>query len=143
MFGNQRYNICHGQKFSRLDVRVSIKGRKGRPVFAGLNNQQSLKPMTLTKRDLVIRISEETGLIQSQVFDVVQKTLDYIAEALAKGDKVELRNFGVFDVKIRKARVGRNPNRPETDVPIPARAMVKFKAGKEMRAEVLKLTPKE
>ena len=98
--------------------------------------------MTLTKRDLVIRISEETGLIQAQVFDVVQKTLNYITEALAKGDKVELRNFGVFDVKIRKARVGRNPNRPETDVPIPARAMVKFKAGKEMRAEVLKLTPK-
>ena len=97
--------------------------------------------MTLTKRDLVVRISEETGLVQLQVFDVVQKTLDCIAEALAKGDKVELRNFGVFDVKIRKARVGRNPNRPETDVPIPARAMVKFKAGKEMRAEVLKLTP--
>ena len=99
--------------------------------------------MTLTKRDIVIRISEETGLIQTQVFDVVQKTLDHIAETLAKGDKVELRNFGVFDVKVRKARVGRNPNKPETDVPIPARAMVKFKAGKEMRAEVLKLTPKE
>jgi nucleoid DNA-binding protein len=98
--------------------------------------------MTLTKRDIVVRISEETGMIQSQVFDVVQKTLDQIAESLAKGDKVELRNFGVFDVKIRKARVGRNPNKPETDVPIPARAMVKFKAGKEMRAEVLKLTPK-
>ena len=95
--------------------------------------------MTLTKRDLVVRISEETGLIQTQVFDVVQKTLDYIAESLSKGDKVELRNFGVFEVKVRKARVGRNPNRPETDVPIPARAMVKFKAGKEMRAEVLKL----
>ena len=97
--------------------------------------------MTLTKRDLVIRISEETGLVQAQVFEVVQKTLEYIAESLAKGDKVELRNFGVFDVKIRKARVGRNPNRPETDVPIPPRATVKFKAGKEMRAEVLKLTP--
>jgi len=54
---------------------------------------------------------------------------------------VELRNFGVFDVKIRKARVGRNPNRPEKDVPIPPRATVKFKAGKEMRAQVLKLTP--
>jgi nucleoid DNA-binding protein len=98
--------------------------------------------MTLTKRDLVIRISEETGLIQTQVVSVVQKTLDYIAEALAKGDKVELRNFGVFEVKVRKARIGRNPNKPETDVPIPARAMVKFKAGKEMRAEVLKLPSK-
>ena len=99
--------------------------------------------MTLTKRDLVIRISNETGMVQQNVFDVVQKTLDYIASALAHGDKVELRNFGVFDVKIRKARVGRNPNKPEKDVPIPARAMVKFKAGKVMRAEVLKLTPKK
>ena len=98
--------------------------------------------MTLTKRDLVIRISDQTGLGQQQVFDAVQKTLDYITEALAKGDKVELRNFGVFEVKVRKARVGRNPNKPETDVPIPARSMVKFKAGKEMRAEVLKLPAK-
>jgi nucleoid DNA-binding protein len=98
--------------------------------------------MTLTKRDLVIRISDETNLGQQQVFDVVQKTLDYITESLAKGDKVELRNFGVFEVKVRKARVGRNPNKPETDVPIPARSMVKFKSGKEMRAQVLKLPAK-
>jgi nucleoid DNA-binding protein len=98
--------------------------------------------MTLTKRDLVLRISEETGLIQSQVFDVVQKTFDQISESLAKDGKVEIRNFGVFVVKIRKARVGRNPNRPEIDVPIPDRAMVKFKAGKEMKLAVLKLTPK-
>ncbi len=98
--------------------------------------------MTLTKRDLVTRISNETGLVQQQVLDVVQKTLDYIAEALAKGDKVELRNFGVFEVKIRKARIGRNPNAPETDVPIPERSVVKFKPGKEMRAEVLKIGPK-
>ena len=97
--------------------------------------------MTLTKRDLVVRISEETGLLQQQVLAIVQKTLDHIAEALAKGDKVELRNFGVFEVKVRKARIGRNPNAPATDVPIPARSVVKFKAGKEMRAAVLKLPP--
>src|SRR5678809_1147295 len=95
----------------------------------------------MTKRDLVIRISNETGLVQQQVLDIVQKTLDYIAEALAKGRKVELRNFGVFEVKIRKARVGRNPNNPGTDVPIPERAVVKFKPGKDMREDVLKLTP--
>jgi nucleoid DNA-binding protein len=98
--------------------------------------------MTLTKRDLVVRISEDTGLIQQQVMDVVQRTLDYISEALAKGDKVELRNFGVFEVKVRKARIGRNPNAPGTDVPIPQRSVVKFKAGKEMRAEVLKILPR-
>src|SRR4026207_1309913 len=95
----------------------------------------------MTKRDLVTRISNETGMIQQQVLDVVQKTLDYISESLAKGRKVELRNFGVFEVKIRKARVGRNPNAPETDVPIPQRAVVKFKPGKDMREHVLKLTP--
>src|SRR5947209_12998060 len=98
--------------------------------------------MTLTKRDLVIRISEDTELVQQQVLDIVQKTLNYIAEALAKGDKVELRNFGVFEVKVRKARIGRNPNAPGTDVPIPERSVVKFKPGKEMRVEVLKLPSK-
>jgi nucleoid DNA-binding protein len=97
----------------------------------------------MTKRDLVIRIANETGLVQQQVLDVVQKTLDYISEAVTKGSKVELRNFGVFEVKVRKARVGRNPNAPEKDVPIPERAVVKFKAGKEMREAVLKLTPAE
>ncbi len=98
--------------------------------------------MTLTKRNLVVRISTDTGIIQHEVMQVVQKTLDYIAEALARGEKVELRNFGVFEVKTRKARIGRNPNSPNTDVPIPARSIVKFKPGKEMRVEVLKLPSK-
>lgn len=95
--------------------------------------------MTLTKRELVTRISTETGLPQLQVYDVVQKTLDYITEALAGSKKVELRNFGVFEVKVRKARIGRNPNAPDVDVPIPQRPVVKFKAGKEMEADVAKL----
>ncbi len=97
----------------------------------------------MTKRDLVVRISEETGLVQQEVLNVVQKTLDYIGEAVARGQKVELRNFGVFEVKIRKARVGRNPNAPAADVRIPPRAVVKFKPGKEMREAVLRLTPEE
>lgn len=91
----------------------------------------------LTKRDLVVRISNETGLVQQEVFDVIQKTLDYITDALADGQNVELRNFGVFEVRLTKSRVGRNPNKPETDVVIPARATVKFKAGKVMRQRVL------
>jgi len=95
----------------------------------------------MTKSDLVIAISEETGMVQQQVLQVVQKTLDRIAEALAGGKTVELRNFGVFEVKVRRARIGRNPNRPETDVPIPQRSVVKFKPGKEMREAVLKLPP--
>lgn len=97
----------------------------------------------MTKRDLVVRIASETGLIQEHVMEVVQRTLDYISEAVAEGKTVELRNFGVFEVKVRKARIGRNPNAPEADVPIPPRAVVKFKPGKEMREAVIKLTPKK
>lgn len=97
----------------------------------------------MTKRDLVVRISNETNLVQQDVLAVVQKTLDYISEAVAREETVELRNFGVFEVKVRKARIGRNPNAPAKDVRIPPRAVVKFKAGKEMREAVLRLTPGE
>jgi len=92
--------------------------------------------MTLTKRDLVIRIAEETGLIQQDVFAVLQKSLDYIVESLAKGDNVEFRNFGVFALKTRKARIGRNPKKPQNTVLIPERKVVKFKPGRIMKKKV-------
>ena len=95
----------------------------------------------MTKKEIVKAISEEIGLTQLKTKEIVQKTFDAIVDTLVREERIELRNFGVFEVKIRKARVGRNPNQPETDVPIPQRAIVKFKAGKEMRADVLKLTP--
>ena len=95
---------------------------------------------TLTKRDLVVMISNETGLVQHTVFEVVQKTLDHITNALANGDTVELRNFGVLEVKLTRPRVGRNPNQPGSSFVIPARATVKFKSGKIMRQKVAKLS---
>jgi nucleoid DNA-binding protein len=90
----------------------------------------------MTKRDLVMRIADETGLIQQDVFSVLQKSLDYIVDALEQGDTVEFRNFGVFEVRERKQRIGRNPNRPENVVTIPARKVVKFKPGKIMREKI-------
>ncbi len=90
----------------------------------------------LTKRDIVLSIYEKTGFPQKEVREVVQQTLDTIAAALAQGRNVELRNFGVFEVQKRKSRIGRNPNKPETDVIIPDRAVIKFKAGKELKAEL-------
>ena len=95
---------------------------------------------TLTKRELVVLIANETGLVQHQVFDVVQRTLDHITDALAKGETVELRNFGILEVRLTKPRVGRNPNQPGSSFVIPARATVKFKAGKVMRQKVSKLS---
>lgn len=90
----------------------------------------------MTKRDLVMRIADETGLIQQDVYAVIQKTLDYIVEALEGNETVEFRNFGVFEVRERKQRIGRNPNKPENVVTIPARKVVKFKPGKIMREKI-------
>jgi nucleoid DNA-binding protein len=90
----------------------------------------------MTKRDLVMRIADETGLIQQDVYAVIQKSLDYIVESLDNGETVEFRNFGVFEVRERKQRIGRNPNKPENVVTIPARKVVKFKPGKIMREKI-------
>ena len=95
----------------------------------------------MTKRDLVVKIAREINLNQSQVADTVQKTLDYIAEELIAGRTIELRNFGVFEIKVRKSRKGRNPNEPEHEVVIPERTVVKFRAGKELKDAVEKLNP--
>tara|TARA_B100000212_G_scaffold341156_3_gene323551 strand:+ start:557 stop:868 length:312 start_codon:yes stop_codon:yes gene_type:complete len=91
----------------------------------------------LTKRDIVLKIFEKSKDIpQSKIQEAVQMTLDIVQDALVEGRNVELRNFGVFEIQKRKARVGRNPNRPETDVVIPTRAVVKFKAGKILKARI-------
>jgi nucleoid DNA-binding protein len=94
----------------------------------------------LTKRDIVVSISNQTGMVQHQVFDVVQRTLDHITDSLARNVAVELRNFGVFQPRLTKPRVGRNPNQPGSSFVIPPRATVKFKAGKIMRQRVEKLS---
>ena len=94
----------------------------------------------LTKRELVLRISKETGLIRRDVLRVIQRMLDNLIESLSRGQNVELRNFGVFKVAHRKAGVGRNPNRPERDMQIPPCPVVKFKAGKHTKAKVMKLS---
>ncbi len=93
----------------------------------------------LTKREIVLQIYEKTGFPQKEVQTTVQMTLDIIMNALAVGRNVELRNFGVLEVQVRKQRVGRNPNKPETEVIIPQRAVVKFKSGKILKAKLKKL----
>ena len=94
----------------------------------------------LTKREIVLEIYEKTGFPQKQIQDTVQMTLDIVMDALAAGRNVELRNFGVLEVQVRKARVGRNPNKPETEVVIPERAVVKFKSGKILKQKIKQLS---
>jgi len=96
----------------------------------------------MTKRDLVVKIACKTGMVQKDVANIIQSTLDYLSDAIVAGDKVELRDFGVFELKVRKSRVGRNPNAPTAEVVIPERVAVKFRSGKELKERVEKLTAK-
>jgi len=91
----------------------------------------------MTKKDIIIRITEETGLKQVDVKEVVQRTFDIIVERLSGGGKVELRNFGIFKVKTRKGRLGRNP-RTGAGVVIPDKKVVSFKPGMKMKVDVKK-----
>lgn len=91
----------------------------------------------MTKKEIVRAISEETGMKQSIVKEIVQKTFDSILDALARGERVELRKFGVFDVKRRKARKARNLATGEL-VFVPERNAVSFKPSKEMDSRVAK-----
>lgn len=95
--------------------------------------------MSMTKRDLVVRITQETGLRQKDVMIVVQKLLDGLADEIAAGHTVELRNFGIFKVRQIRSRVGRNPKHPEKTVIIPARTSAKFSAGKVLKARISQL----
>jgi nucleoid DNA-binding protein len=111
--------------------------------FRGVpNTSDSEVLLNMTKRDVVIRIARQTNLKQRDVMQVVQLTLDTITKELAAGRGIEFRNFGVFEVMVRKPRVGRNPNAPKKTVEIPERVVVKFKPGKIMRHRVVKLDPK-
>jgi integration host factor subunit beta len=89
----------------------------------------------MTKKNIVLKISSQYKVKQIDVKKVVQKTLDVIIDSLAKGEKVELRNFGVFKVKERKGRTGRNPRTGEI-VPVPPKKVVVFKPGLIMKEKV-------
>jgi DNA-binding protein HU-beta/integration host factor subunit beta len=89
----------------------------------------------VTKKDIVRTISEEVGLTQQQTKEIVQKTFDAIVDCLVRERRIELRNFGVFEVKPRAARKARNP-RTGQQVDVPRKHVVTFKPGKYMEAKV-------
>jgi nucleoid DNA-binding protein len=94
----------------------------------------------VTKKEIVRRISEEIGLTQLKTKDIVQRTLDAIIATLVQEGRIELRNFGVFEVKQRAARKARNPRTGEK-VYVPPKNVVTFKPGKEMEELVRTMDP--
>ena len=102
----------------------------------------SRETLVVTKKEIVKAISEELGLTQLKTKEIVQKTFDAIVETLVADGRIELRNFGVFEVKKRAARKARNP-RTGGQVEVPAKFVVTFKPGKEMEARVLQMEAEE
>jgi integration host factor subunit beta len=92
----------------------------------------------VTKKEIVKTISEEIGMTQLRTKEIVQKTFDAIVETLVQDGRIELRNFGVFEVKKRAARKARNP-RTGQRVDVPEKFVVTFKPGKEMEEKVRQL----
>ena len=99
-----------------------------------------LETAIVTKKEIVKKISEEIGLTQLKTKDIVQRTLDEIIKTLVEEGRIELRNFGVFEVKRRAPRKARNP-RTGDKVSVPAKNVVTFKPGKEMEELVRKMDP--
>ena len=96
----------------------------------------------MTKKEIVKKISEDIGLTQLKTKDIVQRTLDAIIHTLVSEGRIELRNFGVFEVKRRAPRKARNP-RTGDKVYVPSKNVVTFKPGKEMEELVRKMNPEK
>jgi len=91
---------------------------------------------TITKKELIDRISEETGSKRVQVKKVLQMFLDLIVEELGNGNRLEFRDFGVFEARVRKARTAQNPKTLEP-VTVPPKRTVRFKVGRLMKARLI------
>ena len=90
---------------------------------------------TITKKDLVNRISAETSQTKVIVKDILQRFLDHIIDELGRGNRLEFREFGVFEIKERAARKAQNPRTLEK-VEVPSKRVVKFKVGRMMKERV-------
>jgi len=91
----------------------------------------------MTKADLVERVAEKTGLTRTDVMVVVENFLAQIKKSLEEGQNIEIRGFGTFKVKARKARKARNPRTGE-EVPVPDRKVPVFKPSNEFKAVIIK-----
>jgi nucleoid DNA-binding protein len=94
---------------------------------------RSLNMATITKKKLIQNISQARGLHPNDVRNVIQAFLDAMTDTLSQGDRLEFRDFGIFEIVERKQKIGRNPKNAAIPIVIPARKAVKFTPGKKMR----------
>ena len=104
-----------------------------------MSSESELNRETIAKRTLAERIAEKTGLGQTQTLQVIQHFLDEIIDELAAGNRLEFRDFGVFETVLRKPRTALNPKTLEK-VPVASKVVVKFKVGRQMKLRVSDLS---
>lgn len=90
----------------------------------------------MTRRDLVVEISNKSGLKQAQVEQLIEDFVGLVSAGLAEGRDVSLRGFGTFELRVAKSKIGRNPKRPGSEVRIPDRCVVRFKPGRDLKERV-------
>ena len=95
----------------------------------------------MIKNDLVNRVMSGVGVPRTTAVLAVETVIDVMRQSLVRGDRIELRGFGVFLVKNRKRGIGRNPKRPQEEVVIPPGLTIRFKPGKELRDMVVESPP--
>ncbi|MEI6531262.1 MAG: HU family DNA-binding protein [Chlamydiota bacterium] len=88
---------------------------------------------TMTKKKFISSIAQEANLHPNAVRNVIQAFLDKMTDSLIQGDRLEFRDFGVFEIVVRKSKIGRNPRNAAVPIVIPERSVVKFTPGKKMR----------
>ena len=113
-------------------IQFQIKGYK--TTLGGYSRMSTnLKKATVTKKKLINSISTDKGINPNDVRQVIQAFLDKITDSLSNGERLEFREFGVFEVVERKQKIGRNPKDAAVPIVIPARYVVKFTPGKKMK----------
>jgi len=98
-----------------------------------LTKKSSTAKNTVTKKKLISSISQERNMHPNDVRHIIQSFLDKMTDCLSEGERLEFRDFGVFEVVERKQKIGRNPKKADEPIVIPARNAVKFTPGKRMR----------
>lgn len=101
-----------------------------------MTKENKVKNKTITKKILINTISLKEKLPSMEVRQVIQSLLDTLHEHLSVGDRIEFRDFGIFEVVLRKQKVGRNPKDPSHPIIIPDHYAVKFTPSKKMREQV-------
>lgn len=94
---------------------------------------------TVTKKDVVNRLTEKMGITHAQSTEMLESLLQILSSALEDGDTVTLRTFGTFEIRLAQSKLGRNPARPEIPVTIPPRHVVRFKPGRELKQRIAEL----